>query len=185
MRLERALGRVRGTVAWLAVVGLLAPLAVQPRAALGRARTAGAIVVVTSGAGTIKGELIGVRDDAVIILSEKGDETISVSEIESVRIVRRAPILGLGLLGWAAGAAVGLLAAPRINNDDPLGDGMVKLFKNFAYGGIGCIVGTGAGVGTALAIGKDKMIVFKGRTKEENTTALKGLRKEARVADYR
>jgi hypothetical protein len=185
MKHEGNAGWVWRGAAWITAAGLLAALAAQPRAAFGGARTAGATVVVTTGGGAVKGELIGVREDGIVLMSEKGDNTILISEIDNVRIVRHAPILGLGLLGLAVGGAVGFLAAPHIQNEDPLGEGLVKLVKDFAYTSIGCIIGIGAGVGTALAIGKDKVIIFKGRTKEENTTALNGLRKEARVSDYR
>ena len=185
MKQERISRWVRRAAASMGTVGLLAALGAQPQAALGRGRTAGATVVVTTGGAAVKGELIGVREDAIVLMSERGDNTILVSEIDNVRIVKRAPIVGLGLLGLVVGGAVGLLAAPHIHNEDPLGEGIINLVKDFAYASIGCIIGIGAGVGTALAIGKDKVIVFKGKTKEENTTALNGLRKEARVADYR
>jgi gas vesicle protein len=179
-------GRLRRVAAWLAAVSFLSALAVQPKAALGRARTVGGIVIVTTGTGTVKGELIGVREDALVVMSAKGDDTIPIAEIDSVTIVRRAPAVRFGMiLGGVVGAAVGALAAPRTNNDASIWRDFNNFGKLLGRAGIGCLIGAMAGVLTATVIAKDKVVVLKGKTKEETPAALKDLKKEARVSDYR
>jgi hypothetical protein len=177
--------RIRSGAAWMAAAAMLAGLAVHPQAVFGRTRTKGATVSIVTATGMIQGELIGVREDAIVVMGRQEAATVPILEIESVKILKHAPVFGLGILGCLAGGGVGALAAPRIKNDDSLPEGIGKMFTGFVYFGTGALIGIGAGIATALAIGKDKVIVFKGKTKEEIASALDGLKKQARVPDYK
>jgi hypothetical protein len=178
-------GRLRSGTAWLAAGAMLVALALHPQPGFARARSQGAIVSVATTTGGIQGELIGVREDAVVVMGRQESSTIPVAEIESVRIIKHSATLGLALLGFAVGGGVGALAAPRIHDDDSIPEGLCKAFEGAGAICLGALVGTAVGVTSALAIGKDKVIVFKGKTKGEIARALEGLKKHARVPDYK
>ena len=104
------------------VIGFLAPIvALHP--VVSASRTEGATVVVIQGTGAQKGELVGVRESALVLLTKAGDVTIEAAQIESVRIVKKAsPVpaaIGLGIAGGAAGLGLAYtLRNPRIGNDE-------------------------------------------------------------------
>lgn len=95
---------------------MLASLAARPQAAFAKARTSGATVIVKTATGSVKGELIGVRKDALVVLSKQGSDPVPVSDIESVTIVKHPPVIVPVVLGFAVGCAIGALTAPRVED---------------------------------------------------------------------
>jgi hypothetical protein len=166
--------------------GLALVMAASPALLRGADRWRGSKVTVTTLSGSIfKGELIGVREDAVIILESPGEKTLMVAEIESVRIVKKSPTIACAIIGGLAGGITAGLIARRPSENDDLGTGLKRLLGYPLWLGVGTGVGMGVGMFVAQAIGKDKVIVFKGRPAAEVEAGLKTLRKEARVQNYK
>jgi hypothetical protein len=176
----------RGTVGGILVSGL-AVLILLPQAAQARIRRPGAkvLVMAVEPHEEIKGELVGVREDAVVVEDEReGAKEVAVERIRSVRILRRSGvlpgILGGGLAGAIAGAAI-------------LGSNLDPEPWDFASGAYGALLGLGGGFvaggllgGIAGGVaGVDKTYSFENMTPEEKTGCLAKLRKHARVRDYR
>ncbi len=179
------LGHVRSGATWIAVAAVLAALATHPQPGFAKTRNQGAKVSIVATTGMLEGELIGVRKDAIVVMGLQGPEAVPLSEIYSVKIVKRSPTLGLGLVGLGVGTVVGSLAAPRIKEDDSLWTGLDKAFKGVGVITLGALVGTAAGITSALVIGKDKEVVLKGKTEGQVAASLEHLKKYARVPDYR
>jgi len=165
----------------LAVCFLTFLVAFQP--ALPASGSKGAIVAVTQGSGTQKGELVGVRESALVLLTEAGDVTVEIAQIESVRIVKKAaavPVaIGLGVAGGAAG--LGLAYASGVKSDS-IGGGLAIGVGSIA---IGALAGAIAGILLTDSFAKDEVLVFKGKSDGEIKDLLTRLRSKARVADYR
>jgi hypothetical protein len=156
-------------------------LAFQP--ALSASKTRGAAVVVTQASGAQKGELIGVRESALILLTEAGDLTVEVAQIESVRIVKKAskiPVaIGFGIAGGAASYGLALASGVKVNS---IGGGFALGVGVIAAGVVG---GAIAGIAMADSLASDEVLVFKGRSESEVSELLTRLRSHARVGDYR
>ncbi len=165
----------------LAICSLTLLVAFQPARLAAEGK--GAKVAVTQDSGIQKGELVGVRDSALVLLTEAGDMTIETAQIESVRIVKRAsavPVaIGFGIAGGFAG--IGLAYASGVKSDTIEG--------GFAIGvgsiAIGALVGVIAGLLMTDSLAKDEVLVFKGKSDVEIKELLTRLRSQARVPDYR
>jgi hypothetical protein len=166
--------------------GLALVMVASPALLRGADRWRGSKVTVTTLSGSyFLGELIGVREDAVVILVGPAEKTLTVAEIESVRIAKRSPTIACAIIGGLTGGiTAGLLARrPSENNDFETG---LKRFLGYPlWLAVGTGVGVGVGIAVAQAIGKDKVIVFKGRPAAEVEAGLKVLRQEARVRNYK
>lgn len=144
MRIERPMAEPAGTavVAILACVALLSGACSMARQAKKRL---GATVVVQEIKGEeTKGELVGVRLDALVLDTKKGAATIPVSDIRSVWTVKK--MSHEGRTAWAMGGLVGGIAlgagaakASGIQPDD-MGDS-IGLGAAFLLGGM--LVGEG------------------------------------------
>lgn len=147
-----------------------------PLAAGGRQGTK---VVVTQRDGTkTAGELISVSQDALVVLAKPWeDKTLAVSDIRSVRIIRRSRALALGLIGLAGGATVGFVAATRDPEErDPNLTMSWTLATGATLGAFGALVGTGLGL--------DKVLRFDGKppaTVEKYLNKLRPRSREARL----
>jgi hypothetical protein len=101
----------------------------------------GADLIVTKLDGTrVSGELIAVRPDSLLLLSAGKDMTVDLTDVETVRIVRKSRTLLFGGIGTAVGlAGAGILvggAGPELDY------GAAKVL---AGGGIGLLAGAIAG----------------------------------------
>jgi hypothetical protein len=165
----------------LTIILLAFPLAFQP--ALAASGRKGATVVVTQSSGVQTGELVGVNDSALVLLTKTGDLTIEAALIDSVRIVKKAsaiPVaIGFGVAGGAAG--LGIAYATGVKSDT-IGGGLAIGVGSIA---IGALVGVIAGVLMIDSLSKDDVLVFKGRPDGEIKGLLTRLRSQARVTDYR
>ncbi|MGA2362517.1 MAG: hypothetical protein ABSG73_08640 [Candidatus Aminicenantales bacterium] len=178
----RAARILRATLA----TGLVILMAGAPGLLRGADRWRGADVTVRTISGEItKGELIGVREDAVVVLAGLSEKTLMVAEIESVRIARKSPTFVCVVLGGFVGGIAAGLIARRPSTTDDLGTGLKRFFGYPLWLSVGLVAGALSGIGIAQAIGKDKVIVFKDRPAAEVEAGLKALRNEARIPKYK
>jgi hypothetical protein len=107
----------------------------------------GAVIIVTrlDGSG-VKGELIAVRPDSLLLLSEGKDVSIGRTDIQTVVIIRKSRAGLLAAVGGAAGAAVGVVLGLNWNFEaitDSRAGGAV--FGGAAIGAGGALLGYLAG----------------------------------------
>lgn len=129
----------------------------------------------------ITGELIGVRQDAVVLGSEQGEtRTIAIKDIVSVRLYRRSAVFPGILAGLLAGSGIGFaISAPRYK-DEWMGCISIAIFT-----GSGAALGGLVGGLTAGHISRDKIYDLTKMSAREVEKLLADLRKKARVPDYR
>jgi hypothetical protein len=179
MRNEREMG---GAARWIIVSGLAGLLLMTPMAQAG-ARTVGAKVeVMTKQASErIKGELVGVRSDALVI--ETGDgagRTIEMKDISKIRIYRKSQALMGVVLGAVAGGGVGYGISNAQYRDQLFGNlgTVVPTYLGVALGGlVGGITGALMGAGDTYDL--------TNMPAAEVDKLMAHLRKKARVPDYR
>jgi len=153
------------------------------------AKKRGAKIVVTKLDGQqIKGELITVKPNSLLLLNTEGkDVSVDIADIKVIRIVKKfLDKAGLGagiglLIGGAAGALVGFS-----EGDDPPGFLMrtaelKALVLGLDVGGLGMIIGA---IISAFVV-KDKTIQIEGMSDSEIKEILDKLRKKARIRDYK
>jgi len=178
----RAARALRATLA----TGLAILMAGAPGLLRGSDRWRGADVTVKTISGEFtRGELIGVREDAIVILAGASEKTLMVAEIESVRIAKKAPTLACTVVGCLAGGIAAGLIARRPSEANDLGTGINRFLSYPVWLSVGMLAGALGGIGVAQAIGKDKVIMFKDRPGSEVEAGLKALQKEARVPNYK
>ena len=141
------------TACGLAVFFLFAP------AGLSAKQRRGADLVVTKLDGAlVSGELIAVRPDSLLLLSDSRDLSIPLAEVQIVRIVRRSRIWPYAGIGGAIGlAGMGLLVASGGNDVD------YGTEKTLLGGGIGVLAGAIAG----FVKGVDPLFTVAGRPQAE------------------
>lgn len=141
----------------------------------------GASLVVTRVDGSsAAGELIAVKPDSLLLLSESRDLSIARAEVRTVRIVRRSHGALFAGIGGAAGAAVGATAGAYIFNsisdDQPAG-----LVSGLAFGALGALTGLLAnGV-----ISGDSRFSIEGKPEEDVARLWERLRRYSREARMR
>lgn len=195
----RQADRVKGSrrvAAGLVAAGFAASLFVAPPSADSRPRKHGVTVALYCGAETVKGELIGIRADAIVVLTDETEAAVPLAGIDRIRVSR-----GLNRTGGAIGALVGAAAGLAIGSSyeppaptggtlyEQLAQGVGEAVKSKFRPFIGITVGGGTGALVGAAIGtaatKDKIILVKGRPEAEVGADLAELGKKARVPDYR
>ena len=144
------------------------------------AKKRGAKLIVTKLDGQlIKGELITVKPNSLLLLDTEGkDVSVDIADIKVIRIVKKSKaFLGAGI-GLLIGAVPGILRGIRW--EDPIDYRAVAAFGAI-YGAAGLLIG--AIVGGSLGI--DKTIQIEGMTDSEINKVLDKLRKKARIRDYK
>ncbi|NIM59209.1 MAG: hypothetical protein GTO16_09750 [Candidatus Aminicenantes bacterium] len=148
----------------------------------------GAKLVITKKDGQqIKGELITVKPNSLLLLDTEGkDVSIDVADIKVIKIVKKSKVLqgiGLGLLiGAGTGALLGFMGG-----DDPSPSAFFHkaeekaLVGGIFVGAIGLLVGGTLG----FALGIDDTIQIEGMPPETIEGYLNKLRKKARIRDYK
>jgi len=135
----------------------------------------GAKLIITKTDGrNIRGELITVKENSLLILDTEGkDVSVGIVDIKVVRIVKKSKFLqslGIGLLiGAAGGALLGYSG------------GHDALYLGIGFGFIGLLIG---GISYA-STGKDEKIKIERMTDSEIQETLYKLRKKARIRDYK
>jgi len=183
MNIKRELG---GRTWGILAMGVICLLALSPGLhAAGRASGAKVVVVAGQGSEWIKGELIGVRSDAVVLATEGGEtRTIAIKDISSVQILRKSAALEGVLFGSLIGGGVGIALRPKVKDEtNPL---------ELIFSPLGAVVSMGAGIAvgalaggiTGSALGKDKVYDLKAMSAAEVGKFTAKLRKMARVKNY-
>lgn len=146
----------------------------------------GAQIVVTKTDGNmVEGELLSVKQDSILLLTQSGTtgNEINVNEIQTINIKKRSRFFqGIGkgfLIGALSGALLGI-----VNGDDKEGflaftAPQKALFWGLGLGLGGIIVG---GIAGAIS-GTDITINLEGESSEEVNSILKKLNKYARFKD--
>jgi len=165
------------------VVGLLISFMAlsQGLGAAERASGAKVSVITAQHRERITGELIGIREDAFVLGSERGEiRTIAVKDIVSLRVYRPSAVLPGILAGLLAGSGIGFaISAPKYK-DEFLGCISIAIFT-----GSGAALGGLAGGLTAGHMSRDKIYDLTKMSAREVEKLLADLRKKARVPDYR
>lgn len=141
----------------------------------------GAVLVVSKLDGTqAAGELIAVKPDSLLLLSESRDLSIARAEVRTVRIVKRSHGALFAGIGGAAGAAVGATAGAYIFNsgsdDQPKG-----LISGLAFGALGALTGL---LANAVITG-DPRFSIEGKPEEDVARLWERLRRYSREARMR
>ncbi len=163
--------------------GLSLLLVTAPGASMGQ-RDRGATLVVTLKDGLrVKGELLAVKPDRLLMLKSAPEEgaTVDIAEISTVRIVRKSRTILGGVAGLVAGAGIGAIWGNSAHGSDPQTPGLNALIGMIVFGApaaaLGLVIGT--------AIGLDPVMVFEGRPVEEVQRSLSKLGRMARESsDY-
>ena len=158
----------------------------------------GAKLLITKKDGQqIKGELITVKPNSLLLLDAEGkDVPVDIEDIRVIKIVRKSR----ASTGFAVGAMVGvLISIATYRKHVPASDPKPDLFSplreiartiiepivipariTVSFGLIGLVIGAVAGVA-----GIDKKIQIEGMTDSEIQETLDKLRKKARIRDYK
>ena len=145
----------------------------------------GAKLIITKKDGQlIKGELIAVKPNALLLLDTEGKVvSIDIADFKVIRIVKKSKVwtgAGIGLaISVGGGALIGALAGegPAEDMSGLLVGLLVGAFFSPAVALLGAIIGA--------AVGTDKTIHFEGMTDLEIEEALEKLCKKARIRDYK
>ena len=135
----------------------------------------------------IRGELIAVKENSLLLLKREtgADVSVDIGEIRIIEIVKESKVwkgIGYGLLG---GAVIGVLVGYLLGDDPPTTVPIITDDEKALALGIMCGITGGAlgGIGGAIA-GADKTIQIKGKSDSEIKQTLEELRKKARVPDF-
>jgi len=146
-------------------------------------RKKGADIIVKKKDGkTIRGELLAVKNDEIILMDSLNQTGIKLKSegIQKITIVKKGGFfkgLGLGLaIGGGSGAVLGLASG----NDEP-GFFSMTAGEKMAVGGLGLgVLGALAGGILGVIKGVDESVVLEGRAHEEMERVLKKLSSKSR-----
>ena len=142
----------------------------------------GAKLIVTKKDGQqIKGELITVKPNSLLLLDTEGkDVSIDIADIKVITVVKKSK----AWLGGGIGSAAGIIFVALI--DASLGeDESVQFLGYVLFGAIGLVAGSLLGGLIALFSGRGKTFQLEGMSDLEINEVLEKLRKKARIRDYK
>ena len=143
----------------------------------------GAKLIITKLDGQqIEGELIAVKTNSLLLLNRDGkEETIDISDIKAIRVVKESRGGRLALIGLLTGCVVGAVYGSLYQGLPDYGASFYVPIFTFSLGILGMIVGGYAGE----IKGTDKKIRIQGMTELHINETLNYLRKKARIRDYK
>jgi hypothetical protein len=129
----------RTTGKFIAVV-LMAGLLSLPAGLSAKQRRGAALIVTRLDGSQASGELVTVRPDSLLLLSEGTDLSVAFADVRSVRIVRRSHALLFAGIGGAAGATAGAIVGfyGGGSDDNP---GPARLRGGLIFGALGALAG--------------------------------------------
>ncbi len=137
------------------------------------------LIVTKKNRQEIKGELITVKPNSLLLLDTEGkDVSIDIADIKVIRIVKKSKtLLGAGL-GFLIGAAIGAVVGGSLEAGWLHGGIEMSAFLGgLALGALGGFI--------VSSEGKDETIQLEGMTESEINDVLEKLRKKARIRDYK
>ena len=142
----------------------------------------GAKLIITKLNGRqMEGELITVKHNSLLLLNTEGeDESIDISDIKVIRVVKESTGERLALFGLSIGCVGGAVYG-SLYQGFPGYRTLYVVGFSFTFGVLGMIVGGYAGKMT----GKDKTIQIEGMTDLEIQETLDKLCKKVRFRDYK
>lgn len=161
------------------IVAALSLLLVSaPGASMGREDRGATLVVTLKDGQRVKGELLAVKPDSLLILKKASGEgaTVDIADISTVRIVRKSRTLLGGVVGLLAGGGAGALWGLSAHGADRETPGFNALLGIIVIGAPATVLGLVIGT----AVGLDPVMVFEGRPAEEVQRSLSKLGRMAR-----
>lgn len=126
----------------------------------------------------IKGELIAVKENSILLLNSEGaDVSIDIGEVKVIKIVKKYKAGTGALIGLLVGAAIGT----AIQADEVASGSWFPAYSGAILGLPGALIGAGVGA-TSRSY---KTVQIEGKSDSEIKEALEKLRKKARIPDYK
>jgi len=166
------------------VFSLMAISCASFRTTGGKREKHGAKLIVTKLDGQlIKGELIAVKPNSLLLLDTEGkDVSVGIAEIKVIRIVKKSKAGKGALYGLLIGGVIGVAAGSIGGKDDYMfSSSALAAIGGLAFGLYGALLGAGIGA----VVGTDKKIQIEGKSDLEINDVLEKLRKKARIRDYK
>ena len=128
----------------------------------------------------IRGELIAVKQDSLLLLDAEGkDVSINIADIKVIRIVKKSKFWKGAGTGALIGVVTGALWGAQVGENDLFSAEATVLVDGIFFGVIGLLIG-----GVAGAVSRtDKTIQIEGMTDSELHAVMEKLRKKARIRD--
>ena len=162
----------------------------QKRFESSKERKRGAKLIITKKNGQeIKGELITVKENSLLLLDGKSGVDVSVDfkDIKIIKIIKKSKFWKGSLYGLLLGGGLGVAALVSAFLRSEEGDAtLMEVISGTAlYVGIAGAVGYLIGGIIGASLGKEVTIQIEGMSDLEIEQALKKLRKKARIRDYK
>jgi hypothetical protein len=156
----------------LVLCAIISGLLILPPGLAAKERRGADIVVTKLDGSRVEGELIAVKPDLLLVLSVGGrDESVALSGIKTVKVVRRSHAATYALVGLLAGAVTGV----KLGDDPDIESGELKW--GAIFGGIGAV----AGIALSQALGTDITFALAGESRGVVDEYLDRLRSYSRV----
>ena len=163
-------------------VGILIPVK-KPRVEREVSMKRGALLEIQAkGGGYIKGELIAVERNSLLVweFASGTDLSVDIRDIKTIGLSRKSRAKEGALIGGALGALIGLATY-----QEPKNKGWITLDLGPGINAMGGgLVGMAAGGLIGAAAGTDQTIQIEGKSEPEIRKILEILRSKARFSDY-
>ncbi|NIM59317.1 MAG: hypothetical protein GTO16_10295 [Candidatus Aminicenantes bacterium] len=137
----------------------------------------------------IKGELIVIKPNALLLLDSVtgADESVDFKDVAAITIVKKSKALVGATFGAFAGGAIGAAVIPMIGKPAPIIFSSMFADESTIVKGLlfGSIIGTVLGGAIGASEGININIQIKGMSDLEIKEAIDKLRKKARIRNYK
>lgn len=164
-----------------ALVIVLGILLIHPLSLRAKENRGGELIITKKDGLSVKGELITVKQDSLLLLSEEGaDVSVNMGDVREITMVRTSRALRGLAHGASYGAIVGFIGYAVISS--------AESDDSFGPGGFGILapvimIPLGALLGLAIASG-DKTIRIEGKPDSEIRQILEDLQEKARIPNF-
>ena len=173
---------------------LIFSLLILPMTLIAKERRGADLVIQKTDGQQVKGELIAVKQNSLLLKeSESGvDVSVSLSDTKIITINNKSQALewgGIGfLIGGSMGATISCVVGTALLFYYPLEseESVVEEYYEYALPSAlaGGVIGALIGVMTGASAGKDKTVQIEGKSDSEIKQTLEELRKKARVPNF-
>jgi hypothetical protein len=141
------------------------------------------ILVIKKDGQQAKGELIAVKASSLLFLdSQTGiDDSVEIGDIAIVKVIKESRALAGGLVGFGAGAILGMLFGSWL---DTMEEVRFSAGIYFAFAAVIGAMGAAPGALIGALLGADKTYSFEGQPPDEIRAILEKLRHQARIKDF-